>query len=117
MGLLLVMHISRRVVKGASYQVRQHLGHLSTLATETLSGIGVVKAFGMESVEMSRFSGLSRNILQANLGLARLEGLYSATVELILIGSTVTVVWLAAPQVLAWRTDLKPWLLKRVSIL
>ena len=100
-GLLLVMHISRRVVKGASYQVRQHLGHLSTLATETLSGIGVVKAFGMESVEMSRFSGLSRNILQANLGLARLEGLYSATVELILIGSTVTVVWLAAPQVLA----------------
>ena len=100
MVLLVVMHFSRRVVKGASFTVRQHLGHLSTLATETLSGIGVVKAFGMERTELNRFTGLSRNILQANVGLARLEGFYSATVEIILVGTTVTVVWLAAPQVL-----------------
>ncbi len=99
--LLVVMHVSRRVVKGASYGVRQRLGHLSTLATETLSGIGVVKAFGMERTELNRFSSQSQNILQANLGLARLEGFYSAIVELILVGTTVIIVWLAAPQVLA----------------
>jgi len=99
--LLVVMNVSRRIVKGASYSVRQRLGHLSTLATETLSGIGVVKAFGMERTELGRYSDQSQNILQANLGLARLEGLYSATVELILVGITLTIVWLAAPQVLA----------------
>jgi subfamily B ATP-binding cassette protein MsbA len=74
---------------------------LSTVTTETLSGIGVVKAFSMEQAELNRFSGQSQSILQANLRLARLEGFYTSTVELLLVGSTVVVVWLAAPQVLA----------------
>ncbi len=95
------MHIFRRVVRGSSLNVRQRLGQLSTLVTETLSGIGVVKAFSMERAELNRFSGLSVNILRANLNLARLEGFYSTSVELILISGTVLVVWLAAPQVIA----------------
>ncbi|PKB63452.1 MAG: hypothetical protein BZY80_07205 [SAR202 cluster bacterium Io17-Chloro-G2] len=95
------MHVFRRVVRGSSLAVRQRLGQLSTLVTETLSGIGVVKAFSMERAELSRFSGLSVNILRANLRLARLEGFYSSSVELILISGTVLVVWLAAPQVIA----------------
>ncbi len=95
------MHVFRRVVRGSSLTVRQRLGQLSTLVTETLSGIGVVKSFSMERVELNRFSGLSVNILRANLRLARLEGFYSSTVELILISGTVLVVWLAAPQVIS----------------
>ena len=94
------MHVFRRVVRGSSLAVRQRLGQLSTLVTETLSGISVVKAFSMERAELNRFSGLSMNILRANLRLARLEGFYSSTVELILISGTVLVVWLAAPQVI-----------------
>ena len=95
------MHVFRRVVRGSSLTVRQRLGQLSTLVTETLSGIGVVKSFSMERVELNRFSGLSVNILRANLRLARLEGFYSSTVELILISGTALVVWLAAPQVIS----------------
>lgn len=95
------MHVFRRVVRGSSLTVRQRLGQLSTLVTETLSGIGVVKAFSMERAELNRFSGLSVNILRANLRLARLEGFYSTSVELILISGTALVVWLAAPQVIA----------------
>ncbi|MFQ6028517.1 MAG: ABC transporter ATP-binding protein, partial [Dehalococcoidia bacterium] len=96
-----VMHVFRRIVRGYSLRVRNRLGALATLATETLSGIGVVKAFGMERAELSRFREHSTNILHANVRLARLEGLYSSTVELVLVGSTVVVVWLAAPQVLS----------------
>jgi subfamily B ATP-binding cassette protein MsbA len=99
--LTAAMHIFRQVVKGSSLHVRNRLGSLATLATETLSGVGVVKAFCMEKAELRRFSGQSLDILQANLRLARLQGFYNSTVEILLVGSTVVVVWLAAPQVLA----------------
>ena len=97
----ITMHVFRRVVRGSSLAIRQRLGQLSTLVTETLSGISVVKAFAMERVELNRFKGHSTGILHANLRLARLEGLYGSTVELILVSGTVLVVWLAAPQVIA----------------
>lgn len=97
----ITMHFFRQAVKGSSLQVRSRLGHLATLATETLSGIGVVKAFSMERAELGRFSQHSQNILRAHMSLVRLEGVYSSTVELILVSSTVLVVWLAAPQALA----------------
>jgi len=77
------------------------LGHLATVTTETLSGIGVVKAFEMERAEQERFRRMSHSIVRANLWLARLEGFYGSAVELILVASTVLVVWLAAPQALA----------------
>src|ERR671914_619263 len=99
--LAAAMHIFRQVVKGSSLHVRNRLGSLATLATETLSGVGVVKAFCMEKAELHRFSEQSLDILQANLRLARLQGFYNSTVEILLVGSTVVVVWLAAPQVLA----------------
>ena len=47
-ALEVAMHLFRRAVKGSSLGVRTKLGDLATLTTETLSGIGVVKAFGME---------------------------------------------------------------------
>jgi subfamily B ATP-binding cassette protein MsbA len=94
------MHFFRQVVKGSSLQIRTRLGHLATLATQTLSGIAVVKAFGMEKAELERFSHLSNSILRANLWVAKLHGFYSSAMELILVSSTVLVVWLAAPQAL-----------------
>ncbi len=95
------MHVFRQVVKGSSLGLRQRTGHLASVATETLLGIGVVKAFSMEQAELDRFSRMSQNILRANLRLVKLEGFYSSIVEIILVSSTVLVVWLAAPQALA----------------
>ena len=99
--LAVSMHVFRRAVKGSSYRVRDRLGRLSSMVTETLTGIGVVKAFGMEQAELNRFTRTSNNILQASVRLARLEGFYHVSVEMILVGSLVLVIWLAAPQVLA----------------
>lgn len=96
-----VMHIFRRVVRGFSRQVRDSMGRLATLATETLSGIGIVKAFAMERAELNRFRSTSQEILTSSVRLARLEGYYHITVEMILVSSMVLVIWLAAPTVLA----------------
>jgi ATP-binding cassette, subfamily B, bacterial MsbA len=99
-ALAVAMQVFRALVKNSSLRVRNRMGQLATLATESLSGIGVVKAFTMERAEQNRFNRFSQNILRANLGLARLEGFYNSSVEIILIGSTVLVIWLAVPQVL-----------------
>ena len=98
--LAVSMHVFRRAVKGSSYRVRDRLGRLTSLTTETLTGIGVVKAFSMEQAELNRFTRTSNNILLASVKLARLEGFYHVSVEMILVGSVVLVIWLAAPQVL-----------------
>jgi len=103
--LAVSMHVFRRAIKGSSLRVRDRLGRLTSLVTETLTGIGVVKAFGMERAELNRFTRSSNNILLANVQLARLEGFYHISVEMILIGSVVMVVWLAAPQV--WAEQMK----------
>ena len=99
--LAVSMHVFRRAVKGSSFRVRDRLGRLTSLVTETLTGIGVVKAFGMEPAELNRFTRTSNNIRLASVRLARLEGYYHISVEMILVGSVVLVIWLAAPQVLA----------------
>ena len=99
--LAVVMHIFRRIVREFSRQIRDSMGRLATLATETLSGIAIVKAFAMERAELNRFRGTSQEILTSSVRLARLEGYYHVSVEMILIGSVVLVIWLAAPRVLA----------------
>jgi len=99
--LAAVMHVFRRVIKGFSRQIRDSMGRLATLSTETLSGIGIVKAFVMEKAELNRFRGTSQEILTSSVRLARLEGYYHVSVEMILIGSVVLVIWMAAPRVLA----------------
>ena len=100
-ALAAAIHFFRRFVRGSSLHVRDRMGRLATLATETLMGIGIVKAFTMERAELGRLNRFSQNILRANLHLARLEGFYNASVEMILVGSTAVVIWFAAPDVLA----------------
>lgn len=100
-ALAIAIHFFRRTVQGSSFHVRDRLGRLATLATESLMGIGVIKTFTMEKAEMNRFRSFSQSILRAELHLARLEGFYSASVEMILVGSTAVVIWFAAPNVLS----------------
>ena len=99
--LAVSMHFFRSAVKSSSFRVRDRLGRLSSMVTETLTGIAVVKAFGMELAELNRFTRTSSNIRVASVRLARLEGFYHISVEMILVGSVVLVIWMAAPQVLA----------------
>lgn len=99
--LAIVMHIFRKMVRGSSQRVRESMGRLATLTTETLSGISIVKAFTMERAELRRFRETSEDILTYSVRLARLEGYYHVTVEMILVSSVVVVIWLAGPKVLS----------------
>ena len=99
--LALLMHIFRKMVRGSSQRVRESMGRLATLTTETLSGISIVKAFTMERTELRHFRDTSQDILTYSVRLARLEGYYHVTVEMILVSSIVVVIWMAGPKVLS----------------
>ncbi len=55
--------------------VQEQFGDLTTRAQENLSGVRVVRAYRQEDAETQRFAALGESYLEANMALARLNGL------------------------------------------
>jgi subfamily B ATP-binding cassette protein MsbA len=91
----------KKTVKRFSRQVRNLFGELSALATETVSGIRVVKAFSAEDQESCRFANKSLELLRTQVKTAKLSSVYSTTTEVCIFTGTLVVITVAAPWVLA----------------
>lgn len=80
-----VYPISRfgRKMRSASLDGQVSMGHLSSLVEETVGGIRVVKAFGMEGYERRRFSALTGDFLRHQLRVFRVHALSFPIMELL----------------------------------
>ncbi len=80
-----VYPISRfgRKMRSASFDGQVSMGHLSSLVEETVGGIRVVKAFGMEGYERKRFSELTGDFLKHQLRVFRVHALSFPIMELL----------------------------------
>lgn len=75
-----------------SRDVMEQLGSLSTRAQEDFSGISVIKAFAREESESAAFDVLSRDYLERNMKLAKLNGiLHPLLMTIITITILITV--------------------------
>ncbi|HKF20087.1 MAG TPA: ABC transporter ATP-binding protein [Candidatus Angelobacter sp.] len=91
----------KKTVKRFSRHVRNLFGQLSAVATETVSGIRVVKAFSAEDLESFRFANKSLALLRTQVKTAKLSSFYSITTEACVFTGTLLVITMAAPWVLA----------------
>jgi subfamily B ATP-binding cassette protein MsbA len=82
---LLVTVIDRlgKGLRKASREAQRGLGDLSTLLQETLGGIRVVKAFGMEHAETEKFRRAAERLYRHSLHAERLAALGSPLMEFI----------------------------------
>ncbi len=92
----------RKLRKGNRRKGTQQ-GEMTSVVQETVSGIRLVKSFGAEGVEVSRFAEASNRYAKLSVRLTRMAQLAAPVTEV--IGTTVAtlLLWLGARQVLVER--------------
>lgn len=64
-----------------SYQGQERMASLSTILIETIQGIRIVKAFGMENHEIEKFEKTNRHLFRLQMRTVRVTGLSPAFME------------------------------------
>ena len=91
----------KRTIKRSARAIRDLLGEMASHAGEAIAGARVVKAFCGERFEVERFASTSRALLRARVRIAKLQSVYSSTVDVWVFLGTVIVILVASPQVVA----------------
>ncbi len=78
--LFLTLQLGKRV-RRISWSSQEKISDLSNVLQETITGRQIVKAFGMENYERSRFESLTDGLVRLNLRLTRTAGLSSPLME------------------------------------
>ncbi len=87
-------------------RVQAQFSELSTRAQESFSGIRIIKAFAREEAESARFREESERVVDANLGLARIQGALWPAIGLILGVASVVLLWQGGDAVIHGRMTL-----------
>jgi ATP-binding cassette, subfamily B, bacterial len=99
-------HRSRKQLRQAARRVRKADGALASAATEDLSAIHLVQAFGLEHHRLSHFAGLSETSLTAGVESVRVQSRFGPLVEIAGVVSTAAVLWFGAERVLSGHLSL-----------
>ncbi|MEX2715741.1 MAG: ABC transporter ATP-binding protein [Candidatus Sigynarchaeum springense] len=86
----------RRRIRPLYRRVREVYGKLSATLQENVTGVRVVRAFAKEDVEIKKFSSNNYDLLNANMGLIKLNTLFGPTMDLVANVSLVIVIILGA---------------------
>jgi ATP-binding cassette, subfamily B, bacterial MsbA len=100
-ALALSVFFFKRTIKRVARQLRDKMGEIASMAGETISGMRVLKAFCGEQFEAERFSEKSLELLRARVGIAKLQSIYSSTVDVWVFIGTIIVILTASPRILA----------------
>ena len=89
----------RKLRKGNRRRGVQH-GDMTSVVQETISGIRLVKSFGAEGYEESRFEDASGKYAQSSVKITRLTFLAPPVTEVVGTAIAVTLLWFGAREVL-----------------
>ncbi len=97
--ILPLMRIYQKV-RRLSRKGQGSLGYLSALLQETIQGTRVVKAFGMEAYENSRFAAENHRLYRHAIRAGRLKAFVPSMVELLAACGIAAVVWYGGASVI-----------------
>ena len=97
-ALLLTMGMGKRI-RQASLTSRESIASLSDLLQQSLTGMRILKAFGMEKHEQDRFQKVSSGLLAANLRAARILFVNSPAMELVGVACFIPVLFYAKGRI------------------
>ncbi len=102
LSVLLVKKMGEYLKRYAE-RTQERMAEMSSALQETVGGARVVKAFGTERFETSRFLNISERYFLAMLKLARVRFLAHPMSEMLGIGVIVLVLWMGGRDVLSGR--------------
>jgi subfamily B ATP-binding cassette protein MsbA len=97
--LLIISLIGRRVHK-ESTMVQERIADLTSVLHETISGVKVVKAFGMEGFENRKFAAKGAAYLRTVLHVTQVRNLSSPSTEFLSAMAGGVIIWYGGLQVL-----------------
>ncbi len=97
--LLIIAAIGRKVRSESGF-IQEKIADLTSVLHETITGVKVVKAFGMEEFENRKFAGENRNYFRTLMRVARLKNLSSPSTEFLSAVAGGAIIWYGGLQVL-----------------
>jgi ATP-binding cassette subfamily B multidrug efflux pump len=82
-GLATVIRVAAKPTQHWGEATQERIAELSVVAQENFSGVRVVKAFATEAVSAGVFRRMGRSLLEANMRLATIRGVTSASITAI----------------------------------
>jgi ATP-binding cassette, subfamily B, multidrug efflux pump len=99
--LPVVMKYFGRIIHSRAERIQEHLGTLSSMVQENLSGVRIVRAYGQESAQEAEFDVLNREYMERNMALARTSAIFHPTLSLLTGLGLLAVLWFGGLQVIA----------------
>lgn len=87
-------------------KIQEQLSDISALAQESLAGVRVVRAYGQEAFEVTRFRAANEEFVRRNRALIRLQGFYFPSMGLLMGIGALLVLWLGSRRVVAGQMTL-----------
>ncbi|MCX5753703.1 MAG: ABC transporter transmembrane domain-containing protein, partial [Candidatus Krumholzibacteria bacterium] len=103
-NVLLIGIISRKLRK-KSLRAQERMADMTSVLQETISGVRVVKAFGMEEFEKKKFNAFNRRYFKEYLRMRRLAEFASPTSETLGTLAAVVLIWYGGKLVLSENLD------------
>jgi subfamily B ATP-binding cassette protein MsbA len=100
LNISLITVISRKLRKG-SLRAQERMADMTSVLQETISGVRVVKAFGMENFEQSKFTRFNLRYMSEYLKMRRFAELASPTSETLGTLASVVILWYGGRLVIA----------------
>lgn len=83
---------------------QERLADITSVLQETISGVKVVKAFGMEEFENKKFRESTYNYFRSLLKITRTRDFSSPTTEILSVAAGAVIIWYGGTQVLIEKT-------------
>ncbi|MDD3643064.1 MAG: ABC transporter transmembrane domain-containing protein [Candidatus Krumholzibacteria bacterium] len=103
-NVALIAIISRKLRKG-SMRAQERMADMTSVLQETISGVRVVKAFGMERFEQRKFGSFNLRYFREYLKMRRFAELASPTSELLGMTASVIILWYGGRLVISQQLD------------
>jgi len=100
LALLVIAYVGRRVHL-ESGKVQERIASLTSVLQETISGVKVVKAFGMEEFENRKFGGEAQSLFATVMKVTRIKNLSSPSTEFLSAVAGGVIIWFGGMQVLS----------------
>lgn len=100
-----VVSTFQRLISAATHRAQQRIADLSANLTEVLQGQRVVKAFGREAFETSRFETRNEDFFGSYMKLTQFIQTQPLVVSTIMVAAVVVIMWLSVREVLVGRLD------------
>ena len=96
-----VMKYFGRVIHQKAERIQDHLGVLSSMVQENLTGVRIVRAYNQEKAQESEFDALNREYLERNMALARTSAVFHPSLSILTGLGLLAVLWFGGQQAIA----------------